>query len=181
MIVLLYWHREHPPLKRLITADRVHDLGNLLLVSMVLWAYVSFFQFLVIWMGNTQEEIVYVHQRSVGIWRFVTAALMLFNFAVPFIGLLAQNMKRDLRKLASIAAGMLMMQLIYVVWVIEPTSYGDTPAGWNWADFVVVPLVLIGWGALAVTLIGQASPVVIYQPESEIKAEVEHGAQLAAD
>ena len=37
-----------------------HDLGNLMLAFVMLWAYFSFSQFLIIWSGNLPEEIAVV-------------------------------------------------------------------------------------------------------------------------
>ena len=35
--------------RRLATPARLHDLGNLLLAFVMLWAYMAFSQFLIIW------------------------------------------------------------------------------------------------------------------------------------
>lgn len=181
MIIILYWYREHPQVKALISPDRVHDLGNLLLMCTVLWAYISFAQFLVIWMGNTQEEIVYYHHRNTHGWRIVTASLIIFNFSLPFAGLLAQGMKRDLRKLAGVSALLLLMQFVFIVWLIAPSGRGEEPETLYWTDFFVIPAVIAAWSALAAFWVGRTPPVPLYIPESEIPSEVKHDAQLAAD
>ena len=41
----------------LLTPRHFHDLGKLLLAFVMLWAYLSFSQFLIIWSGNLPEEI----------------------------------------------------------------------------------------------------------------------------
>ena len=43
--------------------DYFNDLGNLLLTFVIIWAYLSFAQLLVIWMGNKQDEIPWYVQR----------------------------------------------------------------------------------------------------------------------
>src|SRR5262249_9055487 len=46
-----------------VPIDRLHDLGNLLLVFVMLWAYLSFSQYLIIYAGNMAEDIpFYVHR-----------------------------------------------------------------------------------------------------------------------
>ncbi len=45
------------PFSRLSLPDTLLDLGNLLLAFVMLWAYLSFSQLLIIWSGNLPEEI----------------------------------------------------------------------------------------------------------------------------
>ena len=52
------------PLTAVATPDRLHDLGNLMLAFVMLWAYMSFSQFLIIWSGNLTEEIPWYLRRS---------------------------------------------------------------------------------------------------------------------
>ena len=43
--------------RELVTAEQFHDLGNLMLAFVMLWAYFSFSQYLIIWSGNLPDEI----------------------------------------------------------------------------------------------------------------------------
>src|SRR5262249_26736298 len=45
------------PLDAIATPERLNDLGNLLLAFVMMWAYMSFSQFLIVWSGNLTEEI----------------------------------------------------------------------------------------------------------------------------
>src|SRR5205823_1763374 len=54
-LVIVFADRE--PLRSYVTKQHLHDLGNLMFAFMVLWAYLSFSQFLIIWSGNLPEEI----------------------------------------------------------------------------------------------------------------------------
>ena len=51
------------PLKEYVTPQHLHDLGNMMFAFMVLWAYLSFSQFLIIWAGNLPEEIPWYLRR----------------------------------------------------------------------------------------------------------------------
>src|SRR4029079_1267571 len=42
------------PIVPVLERKHMLDLGNLLLTLVILWAYLSFAQFLIIWMGNTK-------------------------------------------------------------------------------------------------------------------------------
>src|SRR5262249_47976780 len=47
---------DREPFASLITAEQFHDLGNLMLAFVMLYAYFAFSQFLIIWSGNLTEE-----------------------------------------------------------------------------------------------------------------------------
>ena len=54
LMVLLSYRR---PMSDVLTPRHLHDLGKLLLALVMVWAYFSFSQFLIIWAGNLPEEI----------------------------------------------------------------------------------------------------------------------------
>ena len=51
------------PMNRVLRTMHFHDLGKLMLALVMLWAYFSFSQFLIIWAGNLPEEIPYYLER----------------------------------------------------------------------------------------------------------------------
>jgi hypothetical protein len=115
-------------------------LGNLLLAFVMLWAYFSFSQYLIIWSGNLPAEITwYTHRLQTG-WRWVGTALVLFHFAVPFVLLLSRAVKRDPQMLVKVAIAVLIVRLLDLFWLIAPEFH---PAGIavSWLD-VVLPLTL---------------------------------------
>ena len=74
-----------------------NDLGNLMLAFTMLWAYMSFCQYLIIWSGNLPEEIPWYLRRTRGGWQWVALALILFHFFLPFFVLLFRENKRQSR------------------------------------------------------------------------------------
>jgi len=125
-----------PPMDTAARPDLLHDLGNVLLMMVVLWAYLSFAQLLVIWLGNTQEEIPWYVHRSKGVWRFVTVLLVVLQFFGPFVLLLMQAVKRNARVMAYVAGGVLFMQWVNTVWLIAPSGPAADPHPLSWVDFV---------------------------------------------
>jgi hypothetical protein len=97
-----------------------HDLGNLTLAFVMLWAYMSFSQYLIVWAGNLAEEVPWYLKRSSGSWRYVCMALMIFHFFVPFFVLLVRDNKRESSRLWKLGVGILVMQLVNDVWLIVP-------------------------------------------------------------
>jgi hypothetical protein len=51
------------PMNHVVRASNFHDLGKLMLAFVMLYAYFSFSQFLIIWAGNLPEEIPYYLER----------------------------------------------------------------------------------------------------------------------
>ncbi len=102
-----------------------NDVGNLMLAFTMLWAYMSFSQYLIIWSGNLSEEIPYYLQRSVGGWRGVALLLMVFHFFVPFFCLLGRENKRQPSRIWGIAVLILFMQVVHDSWLIIPAFPGQ--------------------------------------------------------
>jgi hypothetical protein len=131
------------PLARVVSPDRWHDLGNLLLAFVMFWAYLNFSQFLLIWSENLAEEIPWYLHRIGGGWEWAAIALILFQFGLPFVLLLSRDTKRNSQILATIAGAILFIHWLDVFWMIAPSFY---PARFqlHWMD-IVAP---IGIGGL---------------------------------
>ena len=88
LIIMVAVYGDEPPLKAAIQPNYLNDLGNVLITFVILWAYLSFAQFLVTWLGNNQTEITWYIRRTEGGWRWIGGALILFHFLAPFMLLL---------------------------------------------------------------------------------------------
>ena len=140
LIIALVWLSRRPPLDRIVAPAHFHDLGNLMLAFVMLWAYFSFSQFLIIWSGNLPHEIGwYLHRLHTG-WRFAGLMLILFHFAVPFVILLSRRVKRQPELLVKVAVGILIMRLVDLHWLIAP-EFHQHGISVSWLD-LVVPLTL---------------------------------------
>jgi hypothetical protein len=130
----------------IVTRARLNDLGNLLLASVMFWAYCSFFQFLVIWSGNLPEENVWYVHRSQGGWQYLAICLVLLHFAVPFLLLLSRSFKQDASSLSRIAILLLAMHYVDLYWMVMPGFQRESAIFkglvFHWLDLVA--LVTIG-------------------------------------
>jgi hypothetical protein len=108
------------PLRNVLTTQRIHDLGNMLFAFIMLWAYLSFSQFLIIWSGNTAEEVTWYVRRSQGGWQWIAMLLFLVHFALPFVLLLMRVMKRHLRALAGVATVLFIVHVLDQFWLVLP-------------------------------------------------------------
>src|SRR5579864_1871975 len=111
---------KYKPMSQLLRPDFVHDHGKFMLTFIMLWAYFSFSQWLIIWAGNLPNEITFYLKRISGGWGYVAVFLALFHFCVPFVILLSRPFKRNIRKLVWLAVWLLFMRFVDLFWNIEP-------------------------------------------------------------
>ena len=79
----------------MLRAGHFHDLGKLMLAFVMLWAYFSFSQFLIIWAGNLPEEIPWYLDAAATAAGGTSACCSSFgHFALPFCLLLSRDLKR---------------------------------------------------------------------------------------
>ncbi len=120
-LIVLACKAGRPPLAEIVTPSVLGDLGSLLLTFLIAWAYMAFFQFMLIWIANLPTDIVYYLPRSSAYWIYIMWAVVLLGFVVPFFLLLMRPIKRNLRALASTAGLILVMQLLHVYYEITPS------------------------------------------------------------
>ncbi|MCA9516117.1 MAG: hypothetical protein KC635_14330, partial [Myxococcales bacterium] len=112
VLVLAAWlgRRARPP----VEADRAHDLGNVLLAAVMLWAYIAFTQMLLVWAADIPRQSGWYLERSEGLWNGVSWALIALHFAAPFLLLLFRVVKRRPARLAGVAALVLVLHAVEV-------------------------------------------------------------------
>jgi hypothetical protein len=127
LIIMARKFSDRQPLLGLATAPLFHDLGSLLFTFVMLWAYLSFSQFLIIWSGNLKSEITWYTTRAAGGWAALALFLILFHFAVPFLLLLNRPIKRRKEILAHVAAALLVISAVDVFWLMVPAFFPEAP------------------------------------------------------
>jgi hypothetical protein len=163
---------KHKPLSEAVSPKNFNDLGNLLLTFVMLWAYLSFSQFLVIWAGNLQDEIPWYTVRATGGWSWIALFIILFHFAVPFILLLNRPVKRNMKVLAGVGAALIVMGWFDLYWFIVPSFYPLGPRI-HWMD-IVAPIGIGGlWLALFVRELKAKPLLPLHDPRFE--GVVQHG------
>ncbi len=117
------------------------DLGNLLLMWTMLWAYLAFVEFLIIWAEDLPREIAWFVPRLTTGWAAVGVALAGLQFALPFAALLFRANKDEPRRLARVAAWLVAGQLLNCAWLVLPSVAPHGAFGW-W----LLPLLAIAMG-----------------------------------
>src|SRR5690606_23483472 len=125
------------PMNQVAHPDVFHDLGKLMLGFVMLWAYFAVSQLLIIWSGNLPEEIPFYLNRLNGPWRWVSIALLLFQFALPFVLLLWRSLKRRPEAVRWVALLILLMRIVDLAWNIGP-AFRHEGSTINWLDFAMV-------------------------------------------
>ena len=121
------------PFAGVVLERHYRDLGNLLLAFVMLWAYFTYSQWIVIWSGNLPEEISWYLRRNRGGWEWVVTLLVVFHFVAPFLLLLSRATKRRTGLLATIAGLVVFMRLVDIFWYTAP-AFHPGAFGIHWLD-----------------------------------------------
>ena len=110
---------DYKPMSEMLKPEFVHDHGKWMMTFIMVWAYFSFSQWLIIWAGNLPAEISFYMKRLSGGWGWIGLVLVLFHFAIPFAILLSRPFKRNIRKLVWVAVWLILMRYVDLFWIVE--------------------------------------------------------------
>lgn len=119
------------------------DIGNILLTLVILWAYLSFMQYLIIWSGDLPEEVLWINHRMQHGWQGLAIVLILFQFFAPFSALLFRDVKSRLSWMSFLCLGILLIRILDRFWYIQPAFFPDGISV-SWLDLSL----LVGIGGL---------------------------------
>lgn len=124
----------------LIRPPHFHALGRLMLGFTIFWAYIAFFQALLIALPNRPEEVVFYVQRLDAGWDRVAWALIVVRFLVPFFVLLPRSVKFRGSALAWVGAGLVAGHYLDIYWLVIPmqAGHGPLPGLWDAAALCAV-------------------------------------------
>ena len=127
------WLKRAGPLQELVQPRRLHDLGVLLLVFTVFYAYIHFSQYLIIWNANLPEETFWYAMREKGWWWGIGLVLVFGHFLLPFLMLLRIDVKLKLKLMVPLCLWVCLMHFVDVSYnVLPPLHLEDFP--WRWTD-----------------------------------------------
>jgi hypothetical protein len=168
-ILVVSLFARYEPWSTAATVARRIDLGNLLLAFVMFWAYVHFMQFLIIWSADLPEENVWYLRRSAGGWLCVSIGLAALHFAAPFLLLLSRRLKRTPVSIAQIAALLLAVHYVNLLWMIVPGLEHGTHSAytWNeaWLDLAAWTAIGGGWLAMFAWRLSARVRVPIFDPD----------------
>lgn len=138
---------------RAASPKAMRDLGNILMTFVIVWAYLSFMQYLIVWSGNLPEEVVWAKHRVEHGWQWIALLLVAFQFGAPFLLLLFRSVKTRPRALAAVAALVLAINAFDRYWQSMPSFHERVYFDW----FAVANLLGIGvlWMAVFLRYLAQ--------------------------
>jgi hypothetical protein len=173
------------PMSRIFKTDFFHDYGKLMFAFVILWAYLSFAQWLIIWSGNITEEIRWYLDRVHGHWWYVATGLIFFHFVLPFALLLSRNLKRQPRRLVRMAVWIMLVRLVDLFWLVQPSfhvpveQHGEylAPLNWQVVGMNVVNILAIGgiWLTVFFWYLNKRAIQPVNDPHFVEMVEAKHG------
>ncbi len=163
-IIMLSWLARRRPMNEALTPTYLGDLAGLMFAFVILWAYMSFSQYLIIWSGNLPEEIEwYLHRLQTG-WRFVGIALVIVHFALPFLLLLMRGIKQNRDLISKVSMFIIFARVVDLFWLISPETHTQGLVI-SWMDIVLPATLLALWVGLYMQQLRQRPVLPVHDPQ----------------
>ena len=107
-------------LKNVVSTEHFHLMGKLNFAFVVFWAYVTFSQFFLYWYANITEETSYYLLRNTEGWNVVSIILVFGHFAIPFVGLIRQDLKKNMSYMTAMTIYLLTIHALDVYHMVIP-------------------------------------------------------------
>ena len=143
-VILLTLCTRYSPYREIVKPTQFHDIGKLMLAFVMLFAYFSFSQWLIIWSGNLPEEIGWFLNRIRGGWGVVALIIILFHFALPFALLLSRERKRAGSRLIKLALLLMGMRVVDIYWYVVPNFAHERGHFYLSIWYIVAPVAVGG-------------------------------------
>jgi len=165
-IIVLTVLTEYNPMREIIKPEQFHDIAKLMLAFVMLFAYFSFSQWLIIWAGNLPDEISWFLNRIHGGWGVVALAIILFHFALPLALLLSRNLKRDGHKMIGLAVLLMFMRLVDIYWYVVP-NFAHARGHFYFSPWYLVAPIAVGglWLGFFFYNLRQRPILPMYEPQ----------------
>jgi len=166
------------PIKSTFRVTEQHDMGKLCFAFVMLNIYLAFGAFLIIWSGNSPEEIPWYLDRIRGNWGVVATLDFIFHWLLPFTLLLSADLKRIRKRLAVVCCIMIFARAVDMFWLIEP-NFPDAARNLHWSvgifEYATLPVAMIAfWMAYYFTQLKRRPLVATNDPHLAEILEPEH-------
>src|SRR5690242_9136992 len=119
-----------------LTGAHFHAMGRLMHAFTILWAYIAYFQAMLIQIGNIPKESRFYVDRIGDGWQAVTIIMIVCRFALPFLLLFSRKIKFRAGYMAAIAGVILFGNYLDMWWLVLP-NIRSTP-GVSWTDLASI-------------------------------------------
>jgi hypothetical protein len=142
-VMLCCWLIARPEFENIRSSEVMNDFGSLLFTFLVLWAYLAWFQFMLVWIADLPHGNVWYLIRWRGVWQLLNLYLIVVHVAVPFMLLLFRAVKQSRLRLGVVSAIIFVGQLLFIYDQVMP-EFSATGLGRHWLD----PLMPLGLGGI---------------------------------
>ncbi|HEY0792253.1 MAG TPA: hypothetical protein VGD78_14405 [Chthoniobacterales bacterium] len=136
LLLRLHWADANRP-----EVEQLNHLASLLFAFVLVWAYLSVSQLIIIYAGNLPHEINWYLRRTRNGWLGVALILVTVQFVLPFCLLLFRGIKRSPRMLTALAVAQLAVQAVAMFWYTAPAFRPTLRIAWT------DPVAFVGIGA----------------------------------
>jgi hypothetical protein len=120
MILTCYLLQRNGRLEKFVTTEHFHDMAKFQFGFIVFWAYIAFSQFMLYWYANIPEETGWYAERMNHGWGYLSAALIVLHFGLPFLGTLPRAIRRSRTALAGWACFILFVHFLDMTFLLMP-------------------------------------------------------------
>jgi hypothetical protein len=130
------------PIKSTFRKVEQHDMGKLCFALVMLNIYFAFGAFIIIWSGNSPEEIPWYLDRVRGGWGVIATLDVILHWLIPFTLLLSRDLKRINSRMSIACSIMIFAGFWDLFWLIEP-NFKDAARNlhfsWGILEYIFVP------------------------------------------
>lgn len=120
LALAMYWNRE--PVSRAANQRAYDDFSVILLITLLVWVYMQGTGFVIIWQGNVAYNVEWYTVRNSGSWLGYTV-LFAGLHAAAVLALLTPGVKRSRSLMVAIAALLLVLRVMEMIWVVIPPHF----------------------------------------------------------
>jgi hypothetical protein len=177
-ILTLLALKKEEPIRSTFRVIEQHDLGKLCFALVMLNIYFAFGAFIIIWSGNSPEEIPWYLDRIRGNWGVIATLDVIFHWLIPFSLLLSRDLKRIPSRMATACCIMIFAGFWDIFWLIEP-SYPDAARhlhfSWGILEYAFMPAALFSyWLVYYFRQLGQRPLIATNDPHLAEILEAQH-------
>jgi hypothetical protein len=126
-----------------VRRDHYYSFGALLFGFVSFWAYIAFSQFMLIWYANLPEENFWFIARWQNGWEYVSIAMTLFHFWIPYFLLVSRPSKMKPKNLKAVSLLLIFAHFLDLYWLVMPTHSASPIFGYEELAFPVFCIGLI--------------------------------------
>lgn len=112
-----------------LNKSHLHSFSKYIFILGIIWVYLLFVEYLVIWIGNIQEETIYFVPRIQGKWKILFFMNIILNWIIPFFVLMSDKAKQNKQVILFICIILIIGQWVDLYLQIMPGALGEFRIG----------------------------------------------------